>query len=69
MVWASDYPDQPADVYNTVYIPYSVDNFTNTIEWYVQHHPDWLEYLCDRKTLRLSLARRVSRPSTLPIPP
>jgi len=51
MVWASDYPDQPADVYNTVYIPYSVDNFTNTVQWYQKHHPDWLEYLCDRKTL------------------
>src|SRR5689334_357235 len=51
MVWASDYPNQPADVYNTVYIPYSVDNFTNTVQWYQQNHPDWLEYLCDRKTL------------------
>src|SRR5579885_2988590 len=30
VVWASDYPDQPADVYNTAYVPYSVDNFTNT---------------------------------------
>ena len=51
MVWASDYPDQPADVYNAVYIPHSVDNFTNTVQWYQRHHPDWLEYLCDRKTL------------------
>ena len=51
MVWASDYPDQPTDVYNTAYIPYSVDNFTNTVQWYQQNHPDWLEYLCDRKTL------------------
>lgn len=51
MVWASDYPNQPKGVYNTVYIPYSVDNFTYNVVWYVQHHPDWLEYLCDRKTL------------------
>jgi hypothetical protein len=51
MVWASDYPDEPAGVYNTVYIPYSVDNFTNSVAWYQQHHPNWLEYLCDRKTL------------------
>jgi Hypothetical glycosyl hydrolase family 15 len=51
MVWASDYPDQPTDVYNTVYIPYSVDNFTHTVAWYQKNHPDWLEYLCDRKTL------------------
>ncbi len=51
MVWGSDYPNLPPHVYNTAYIPYSVDNFTNTIEWYQQNHPDWLEYLCDRKTL------------------
>ena len=51
MVWASDYPTRPAGVYNTVYIPYSVDNFTNDVSWYQQNHPDWLEYLCDRKTL------------------
>jgi hypothetical protein len=51
MVWASDYPNQPADVYNTVYIPYSVDNFTAPLSWYQKHHPDWLEYLCDRTTL------------------
>ena len=51
MVWASNYPNQPADVYNTVYIPYSVDNFTHTVAWYVRHHPDWLEFRCDRKTL------------------
>lgn len=51
MVWASDYSNQPADVYNTVYIPYSVDNFTHIVAWYQKNHPDWLEYLCDRKTL------------------
>lgn len=51
MVWASDYPNQPAGVYNTVYIPYSVDNFTHSVGWYWRNHPDWLEYLCDRKTL------------------
>lgn len=51
MVWASNYPTEPPRVYNTTYIPYSVDNFTNSVSWYQQHHPDWLEYLCDRKTL------------------
>jgi len=51
MVWGANYPLQPPGVYNTAYIPYSVDNFTNTVAWYQQHHPDWLEYLCDRKTL------------------
>ncbi|HTW31622.1 MAG TPA: putative glycoside hydrolase [Candidatus Sulfotelmatobacter sp.] len=51
MVWASNFPNQPAGVYNTSYIPYSVDNFTHTVKWYQRFHPDWLEYLCDRKTL------------------
>lgn len=51
MVWGSNFPNQPAGVYNTSYIPYSVDNFTHTVEWYKRFHPDWLEYLCDRTTL------------------
>ena len=51
MVWGSNYATQPRGVYNTSYIPYSVDNFTNTVAWYQTNHPDWLEYLCDRKTL------------------
>ena len=51
MVWGSNYAVQPAGVYNTSYIPYSVDNFTNSVAWYQANHPDWLEYLCDQKTL------------------
>jgi hypothetical protein len=51
MVWGSNYAIQPAGVYNTAYIPYSVDNFTNSVSWYQANHPDWLEYLCDRQTL------------------
>ncbi len=51
MVWGSNYALAPASVYNTAYIPYSVDNFTNTVAWYQANHPDWLEYLCDQKTL------------------
>jgi len=58
MVWASDYPNEPAGVYNAVYIPYSVDNFTHGVAWYQQHHPDWLEYLCDRKTLAFEFGSR-----------
>ena len=51
MVWGSNYSTRPAGVYNTSYIPYSVDNYTHNVGWYRQNHPDWLEYLCDRKTL------------------
>ena len=51
MVWGSNFAMQPPGVYNTAYIPYSVDNFTNPVAWYQANHPDWLEYLCDQKTL------------------
>lgn len=51
VVWGSNYATQPTGVYNTAYIPYSVDNFTSSLKWYRNHHPDWLEYLCDGKTL------------------
>ena len=51
MVWGSNFATQPPGVYNTAYIPYSVDNFTNSVDWYQANHPDWLEYLCDQKTL------------------
>ena len=51
MVWGSNYATAPAGVYNTAYIPYSVDNFGFSVAWYQQNHPDWLEYQCDQKTL------------------
>ncbi len=50
MVWGSSYT-QPQSVYNTYYIPYSVDNYFHSLKWYRANHPDWLEYQCDRKTL------------------
>jgi len=51
IVWGSNYATEPPGMYNTAYIPYSVDNFTYPVSWYQQNHPDWLEYLCDEKTL------------------
>jgi hypothetical protein len=51
IVWGSSYASEPPGMYNTAYIPYSVDNFEFSISWYQQNHPDWLEYLCDEKTL------------------
>lgn len=57
VAWGSYSPDQPADVYNSFYIPVGVDDpfafNTHDIAWYRQNHPDWLEYLCDRKTLAI----------------
>jgi hypothetical protein len=50
-VWGSDVPDQPQGVYNSWYIPFNVDDFTNSVDWYRENHPDWLAYQCDRRTL------------------
>ncbi len=38
VVWGSNYATQPAGVYNSSYIPISVDNFTHTVAWYQKHH-------------------------------
>jgi hypothetical protein len=51
MVWGSNYATEPSGVYNTAYIPDAVDNFTHSVAWYREHHPEWLEYKCDQKTL------------------
>jgi len=51
LVWGSSYATEPAGMYNTAYIPYSVDNYGYPVSWYQQNHPDWLEYKCDEKTL------------------
>jgi len=51
LVWGSSWPTLPPGMYNSAYIPYSVDNFTHVVRWYEANHPDWLEYLCDKKTL------------------
>lgn len=51
MVWGSNWATEPSGVYNTSYIPDAVDNYTHSVAWYQANHPDWLEYLCDRKTL------------------
>lgn len=56
LVWGSSWATLPAGMYNSWYIPYSVDDgneFGNTfsVKWYERHHPDWLEYRCDGKRL------------------
>jgi hypothetical protein len=50
-VWGSSWPTLPAGMYNTSYIPISVDNFTYSVKLYRTNHPDWLEYKCDKKSL------------------
>jgi Hypothetical glycosyl hydrolase family 15 len=61
MVWGSSFTT-PASVYNTFYIPYSVDDFFHTLKWYKTHHPDWLEYQCDRKTLAFEFGAKTLAP-------
>jgi hypothetical protein len=55
VVWGSYSPDQPPDVVNAFYIPFSVDDpfssNSHDIAWYQANHPDWMEYKCDRVTL------------------
>jgi len=62
LVWGSSYATQPPGMYNSYYIPYSVDNFTYDVAWYRAHHPDWLEYHCDRKTLAFEFGDKSHAP-------
>ena len=62
LVWGSSWATLPAGMYNTAYIPISVDNFTYTIKWYKTNHPDWLEYCCDKKTLAYEFKNRTHAP-------
>jgi hypothetical protein len=51
-VWASQYPTQPAQVYNTYYYPYDREpDGGHDINWFLQNHPDWIEYQCDKTTI------------------
>jgi len=51
LVWGSSWNNLPPGMYNSSYIPYSVDNYGHSVQWYATNHPDWLEYHCDQKTL------------------
>lgn len=48
VVWGSSSADQPPGVYNSSYIPFDLDNFQLSLDWYMTYHPDWLAYKCDR---------------------
>ena len=62
MVWGSSYATEPAGVYNTAYIPYAVDDFTYSVQWYQQNHPDWLAYKCDGMTLAFQFGHTARAP-------
>jgi hypothetical protein len=62
LVWGSSWATLPAGMYNTAYIPISVDNFGYSIKWYKTNHPDWLEYCCDKKTLAYEFNNKTHAP-------
>jgi hypothetical protein len=51
-VWGAHQCCIPTSVYNTYYFPFQREPGTqHNISWFLDHHPDWIEYRCDRKTL------------------
>jgi len=62
VVWGSSWATLPTGMYNSAYIPYSVDNFTYSVKWYKTNHPDWLEYICDKKHLAFEFGSRSLAP-------
>ena len=62
LVWGSSWATLPAGMYNSAYIPISVDNFTKSVAWYKKNHPDWLEYKCDKKTLAFEFGNKTNAP-------
>jgi hypothetical protein len=56
LVWGSEFPSQPEEVYNLYYYPFDRDADGETgglhhdITWFRANHPDWIEYTCDKKT-------------------
>jgi len=56
LVWGSRFPAQPEGVYNLYYYPFDRDRDGGTgglhhdITWFLENHPDWIEYTCDQKT-------------------
>jgi len=53
-VFGSQFPKQPPSVYNTYYEHFDTeqndDDGAYSLSWYQQHHSDWIEYRCDKKT-------------------
>ena len=56
VVWGAGAP-YPKQVYNQFYTPFERDgpyggpSGGHTLAWWKRHHPDWIEYRCNRKTV------------------
>ena len=76
VVWGSRSPD-PKKVYNQSYTTFERDDPygpLHSLAWWKQHHPDWIEYRCDRarrvrvRRTERSVRHRESRSARLPAP-
>ncbi len=54
LVWGASAP-KPRQVYNQFYTPFEREGgyapVEHSLAWWQRHHPDWIEYRCDRKTV------------------
>jgi hypothetical protein len=70
-VWGAGYP-RPKQVYNQFYTPFERDGPyrgpARTIGWWKRHHPDWIEYRCDRKTVAFEFGERRNVPFDIASP-
>lgn len=52
VVWGADAP-RPKQIANQFYTPFERDGPygrpAHSVQWWETHHPDWIEYRCDRK--------------------
>lgn len=64
VVWGSVSP-RPPQVFNQFYTPFERDGpygGTHSPAWWKQHHPDWIEYRCDRTTIAYEFGEKANVP-------
>ncbi len=64
VVWGARSPD-PKAVYNQWYTPFERDGpygAHHGLAWWKLHHPDWIEYRCDRTTVAFEFGERRNVP-------
>ncbi|HEY6326831.1 MAG TPA: putative glycoside hydrolase [Candidatus Cybelea sp.] len=64
VVWGSQSP-LPRGIDNQFYTPFERDGpygAPHNLKWWKAHHPDWIEYRCDRKTVAFEFGERLAVP-------
>jgi hypothetical protein len=64
VVWGASSP-YPKQVYNQFYTPFERDGpygASHGLSWWKRHHPDWIEYRCDRTTVAFEFGERRNVP-------